>query len=172
VAEETEPDRRCCLIESTGEHGRMVVRDSERPASTRDDRLQDVRRLDTCVVDPSVAEEDELERAGRAIGDHNEKALAVAMQELRSDDICDRLVVDQARPRGRCTGTSPDLDDRDEAARRRGTDAGKGLEPREVHRRKAGKPAGAAEDGTGEGAHASSGLPGSEHECEHLVVGE
>jgi len=110
VAEEAEPDRRSRLIESTGEHevgdrcigdpGRMVVRDGERPASPGDDRLQDVRRLDACVVDPAVAEEDELERAGRAVSDDHEKALAVTMQKLRPDDVGDRLVVDQARPGG------------------------------------------------------------------------
>jgi len=182
VAEEAEPDRRRRLIQSAREHevgdgcvddpGRMVVRDGEGSATAGDDRLQDIRRLDARIVHASVAEEDQLERTGRAIGDDHEEALAVAMQELRPDDVGDRLVVDQTRPGRRGTGTPPDLDDRDQAPRGRGTDAGEGLEAREVHRREPREAARATEDRAGQGTDALAALTRAEHEREHFVVGE
>jgi hypothetical protein len=182
VPEEPYPDRGRGLIEPPGEDeigdGRVddargvVVCDGKGPASTREHRLQHVCGLNARIVDPAVAEEDEFERSGGPIGDDHEEPLAIAVQQLRPDDVRHGFVVDQSRPRRRSAGSPPDLDDRNQSPSGRRPDAGEGLEPREVHRRKTGETACATQDRSRQCSDAPTRLAGAENESEDFVVCE
>ena len=170
------------LIEPPGEHvigdarieraRRMVVRDREGTAAPQQHRLEDVGRLDARLVDSAVAHDDQLDGTGCAVGDHHDEPFGVAMHQLGGDDLGDRGGIDEPRPGGRAARATPDLDDGDQAPGRRRSDAGKRLQAREIHRRQARETSGSSQNRPGEGEHAAPGLPGTEDQGEHFVVGE
>jgi len=182
VAEEAEPERRGGLIQPAGEHEvgdgcvenprRVVVRHGERPSTAGENRLQYVRGLDGGLVDSAVPQEDEFDRPGSPVGHDDHEALAVAVEQLGPHDIRDGLLVDQPGPRRGCTGSPPDLGNRDQPPCRGRPDARKVLQASEVHRRQAGEPAGAPEDGARQRQHAAPRLPRSQHQRQDLVIGE
>jgi len=182
VRQEPQPDRGRGLVEPARENEvgnrrvddtrRVVVRDGERPSSAREDRLEDVRRLDARIVDASVAEQHQLEWPRGTIRHHDDESLAVAVQQFGADDVCDGLVVDEPRPRGRSTRSPPDLDDGDEPSRCGRTHSLQRFETREIHRREAREATCPTKDRSGEGAYALTRLTRTEDQREHFVVGE
>jgi hypothetical protein len=182
VPEEPETERRSGLVEAPREHEvcdgciedprGMVVRHGERSSAPREYRLEDIRRLNARLIHSAVAHEHDLEWPGGTVRHDDQEPFRIAMQQLRPDDAGHGFRIDQSRPGGRCSGTSPDLRDRDQAARRRRPDPGHSFQPREVHRRKPGESAGPPEHGPRQSEDAPTGLTRAEHQREDLVIGE